>query len=185
LTNYFDHDLPLGTSPGTGYQLTFCDERMTGRIDAHRGYDWMMPTGTPLLALADGEVTFAGVDSAFYCGPLGRIVADQQLVEIRHPAATGEDLSSVFVHFSRIDVRVGQLVRRGQVIGLSGNTGCSTEPHLHLDELRLTGTNTGRPTVVDPYGWEGAAQDPWSLDPSGSASVWMWRPGEAPALRPR
>jgi hypothetical protein len=57
LINYFDHDLPLDTRPGNGYQLTFCNERMTGRLDAHRGYDWILPTGTPSLALADDEVT--------------------------------------------------------------------------------------------------------------------------------
>ena len=185
LTNYFDHDLPIDTRSGNGYQLTFCGERMTGRIDAHRGYDWILPTGTPLLALADGEVTYAGVDQPFYCEPLRRTVADQQFVEIRHPAVNGEEFSSVFVHLSRIDVRVGQTVARGQVVGLSGNTGCSTEPHLHLHVWRLTGTNTGRPTIADPYGWEGASQDPWSLDSAGSASVWLWRPGEAPLLRPR
>jgi len=185
LTNYFDHDLPLDTRPGNGYQLTFCNERMTGRIDAHRGYDWILPTGTPLLALADGEVTYAGVDPAFYCEPLRRTVADQQFVEIRHPAVNGEEFSTVFVHLSRVDVRAGQLVTRGQAVGSSGNTGCSTEPHLHLHVWRFTGTNAGRPTIVDPYGWEGASQDPWSLDSSGSASVWLWRPGDAPVLRPR
>ena len=185
LTNYFDHDLPLGTYAGNGYQLTFCDERVTGRIDAHQGYDWLLPSGTPLIAVAEGEVTSAGSDPPFVCVPLGRTVSDQQFVEIRHPIVNGEQFSSVFVHLSRIDVSIGQIVTRGQTIGLSGNTGCSTEPHLHLQVWRFTHTNNGRPTLVDPYGWEGVGQDPWAQDPSGSGSIWLWQPGESPALRPR
>ncbi len=185
LTNYFDHDLPLGNYSGNGYQLTYCDARVTGRLDAHQGYDWVMPTGTPLLAMAEGTVINAGTDPAFFCATLGRTVSDQRFVEIRHPAANGEQFSSVFVHLSRIDVSAGQAVTRGQTVGLSGNTGCSTEPHLHLQVWRFTHTNTGRSTLVDPYGWEGSGLDPWSQHSSGSSSIWLWQPGEAPALRLR
>jgi murein DD-endopeptidase MepM/ murein hydrolase activator NlpD len=185
LTNYFDHDLPLGTWSGNGYQLTYCDGRVTGRLDAHQGYDWVMPVGTPLLAMAEGTVISAGTDSPFFCAPLGRTVSDQRYVEIRHAALNGEQFSSVFVHLSRIDVSVGQTVSRGQTVGLSGNTGCSTEPHLHLQVWRFTNTNSGRSVLVDPYGWEGTGLDPWSQDSSGSSSIWLWRAGEAPALRLR
>lgn len=185
LTNYFDHDLPTGTYSGNGYQLTFCDERMGGRLDTHQGYDWLLPTGTPLLAVTDGEIANAGTDPPFFCATLGRTVSDQRFVEIRHPPMNGEQFSSVFVHLSRIDVSVGQMVTRGQLVGLSGNTGCSTEPHLHLQVWRFTGTNTGRPVLVDPYGWEGAGLDPWAEHPSGAGSIWLWQPGKAPALRPR
>ena len=185
LTNYFDHDLPTGTYTGNGYQLTFCDERVGGRLDTHQGYDWLLPVGTPLTAVAEGQVLNAGTDAPFFCATLGRTVSDQQFVEIRHPAMNGEQFTSVFVHLSRLDVLVGQMVARGQVLGLSGNTGCSTEPHLHLQVWRLTHTNPGRPVVVDPYGWEGAAPDPWADNTSGAGSIWLWRPGEAPALRLR
>lgn len=185
LTNYFDHDLPLGTYAGDGYQHTYCDERVTGRLDTHQGYDWLLPTGTSLLAVSDGEVIGAGVDAPFFCATLGRSVSDQQFVEIRHPVTKREQFSSVFVHLSRIDVAVGQMVTRGQVIGLSGNTGCSTEAHLHLQVWRFTQTNTGRPVLIDPYGWEGKEPDPWAQHPSGSGSVWLWLPDEAPRLRPR
>jgi murein DD-endopeptidase MepM/ murein hydrolase activator NlpD len=183
LTNYFDHDLPTGTYAGNGYQLTFCDERIGGRLDTHQGYDWLLPSGTPLLAVMEGEVINAGYDPPFFCATLGRTVSDQLFVEIRHPPMNGEQFSSVFVHLSRIDVGVGQLVARGQVVGLSGNTGCSTEPHLHLQVWRFTGTNNARPALVDPYGWEGAGLDPWGEHPSGARSIWLWRPGEAPALQ--
>jgi murein DD-endopeptidase MepM/ murein hydrolase activator NlpD len=183
LTNYFDHDLP--GVPGNTYQLSYCGQRVGGRIDGHAGYDWVMPAGTPMLAVAEGEVTFAGTEAPFYCELLGRTVSDGQVVEIRHPPVGGEQFTSGYLHLSRIDVVVGQAVARGDTLGLSGSTGCSTEPHLHLQVWRHTHTNDGTPAVVDPYGWQGEGSDPWSLEPSGSASAWLWRPGEAPLLRLR
>ncbi|MCZ2156745.1 MAG: carboxypeptidase regulatory-like domain-containing protein, partial [Bryobacterales bacterium] len=72
LTNYFDHDLPTGTYAGNGYQLTFCDERIGGRLDTHQGYDWLLPLGTPVLAVKEGEVINAGYDPPFFCATLGR-----------------------------------------------------------------------------------------------------------------
>jgi murein DD-endopeptidase MepM/ murein hydrolase activator NlpD len=185
LSNYFDHDLPTATYTGNGYQLTFCGERVGERLDTHQGYDWLLPIGTPLLAVADGQVLNAGTEPPFFCATLGRTVSDQQFVEVRHPAMNGEQFSSVFVHLSRLDVSAGQSITRGQVLGLSGNTGCSTEPHLHLQVWRFTHTNPGRPVPVDAYGWEGTEPDPWADNPSGAGSIWLWRPGEAPTLRPR
>ncbi|MEQ1757700.1 MAG: peptidoglycan DD-metalloendopeptidase family protein [Vicinamibacterales bacterium] len=184
LTNYFDHDLPLDNPPNNGFQLTFCGDRATGRIDAHQGYDWLLPARSPVLAVAEGTVAFAGVDSPFFCPVLGRMVSDQQVIGIDHPAVNGERFRSVYIHLARLDVTAGQTVSRGQVIGLSGTTGCSTEPHLHLQVVRFTQTNSGGQTLVDPYGWEGVGQDPWAQHPAGSSSIWLWRPGEAPALNP-
>jgi murein DD-endopeptidase MepM/ murein hydrolase activator NlpD len=187
MSNYFDHDRPLEFQDTNGYQLNACGERViaAGRVDGHSGYDWPMPTGTPLQAVADGEVIAAGMDAPFFCPTLGRTVADQLLVEVKHPVVAGEQFSSVYVHLARADVTLGQAVVRGQQVGLSGNTGCSTEPHLHFQVWRFTHTNNGRPVVVDPYGWNGNGSDPWALDPAGAASVWLWRTGEVPpfALR--
>lgn len=184
LVNYFDHDLPLPVTSASGTEVNSCDERIAGKVDGHAGYDWSLPVGTPLVAVAEGEVIFAGAATPFFCSWLGRTVSDQQLVQIRHPPMNGEQFVSSYVHLSQIDVTLGQQVSRGQAIGASGNTGCSTGPHLHFGAVRLTNTNNGRGTVVDPYGWEGVGRDPWRQDPSGAGSVWLWRPGEAPALRP-
>jgi murein DD-endopeptidase MepM/ murein hydrolase activator NlpD len=68
----------------------------------------------------------------------------------------------VYVHLSRTHVRVGDRISSGQTIGLSGNTGCSTEPHLHFTVWRHTNTNTGSPVRIDPFGWDGDGADPWA-----------------------
>ena len=185
VSNYFDHDRPLEFQDANGFQLNACGEQVSaaGRVDGHSGYDWLMPVGTTLRAAAAGEVIAIGPDPPFFCPTLGRVVSDQHFVEIRHPAVAGEQFSSVYVHLSRADVTLGQAVASGQQIGLSGNSGCSTQPHLHFQVWRLTHTNTGGPVVVDPYGWNGGGPDPWALDSSGAASVWLWRTGEVPPFR--
>lgn len=178
--NLFDHDLPFEFKDTNGFKLTWWGER-TGGIDGHNGYDWLMPVGTPLLAVADGEVVFSGTFPNFDCPPLKRAV-DEQLVEILHDARNGERFSSSYSHLSRIDVQVGQRILVGQRIGLSGQTGCSEVPHVHFAARRWINTNNGRTTWVDPYGWEGDLPDPWSQHAEGAASAWLWKPGQAPLV---
>jgi murein DD-endopeptidase MepM/ murein hydrolase activator NlpD len=178
LTNYFDHDLPIQFQGGNEFQLTTCGERVTGGIDGHSGYDWLLPAGTPLLATADGTVIFAGTDGPFWCPILGRTVSDQLVVSIRSEGSDRYD--SQYLHLSRVDVAEGDPVARGQVLGLSGNTGCSTEPHLHFQVRAVDGPNPG--ALIDPYGWAGDEPDPWAAHPDGAQSVWLWRDGEGPEL---
>jgi murein DD-endopeptidase MepM/ murein hydrolase activator NlpD len=180
--NYFDHDAPY--QPGDGYQLTSCGERLPW-ADGHSGYDWGMPIGTPIFAAAEGRVTFAGNDVPFYCDAVGRVVTDQTYVEVRHTLPNGEQFGSIYVHLSEVDVVLGQSVGRGQQVGLSGNAGCSTSPHLHFQIWRYTGTNNRGRTAVDPYGWEGTGPDPWARNPNGASSAWMWLAEQAPALNLR
>ncbi len=86
----------------------------------HAGLDIRLPVGTPILAVADGVVTSSSATSR---GDLGIYAA------ISHP--TG--VVTRYLHLSRLDVQAGQQVSRGDQIGLSGNTGNSAGPHLHLD----------------------------------------------------
>ena len=74
-----------------------------------------------------------------------------------HRLPNGEVFLSIYAHMSEVHVKTGNLVRTGQVLGLSGNTGCSTGPHLHFEMRRLRGTAW---PVFDPYGWEGEGEDP-------------------------
>jgi murein DD-endopeptidase MepM/ murein hydrolase activator NlpD len=100
------------------------------------------------------------------------------VIEIR-PNAT-DVIRAFYGHLDRIDVKVGDTVRAGAVVGTSGNTGCSREPHLHFQAARMI---DGREVLIDPYGWHSPSlTDPWSADTRGAASAWLWRPGAAPRL---
>lgn len=83
----------------------------------HLGVDYAAPTGTPVRAVADGRVTFAGWDGGF-----------GNSVKIQH----GQSYVSMYGHLSRLGpgIRSGVTVRQGQVIGYVGATGLATGPHL-------------------------------------------------------
>jgi murein DD-endopeptidase MepM/ murein hydrolase activator NlpD len=177
--NFFDHDKPV-EGDANGYVLTLCGARDSTQVDGHNGYDWRMPEGTPLLAVADGTVLTAGLEPPRHCEGLNRTV-QALLVQLQHVDASGREWVTIYGHLSRIDVITGIQVRGGSVIGLSGNTGCSGTPHLHFAvATRVAG---GGYSLVDPYGWHGATADPWALDSRGTASTWLWREGAAPSLR--
>ncbi|MBB4838328.1 hypothetical protein HNP52_001379 [Sphingomonas kyeonggiensis] len=84
----------------------------------HSGIDIARPTGTVVLAPADGVVILAAAKP---------FTLEGNLLMIDH----GAGLNSAFMHLSRIDVKLGEHVRRGQPIGAVGMTGRATGPHLH------------------------------------------------------
>jgi len=89
----------------------------------HYGIDIAVSMKTPVVATADGLVAFADLD-----GDWGRKIV------INH----GNGYESIYAHLSRIEVKKGEMVKRGSVIGLTGNSGRSTAPHLHY-EVRFQG----------------------------------------------
>ncbi|MGB3496050.1 MAG: M23 family metallopeptidase [Elainellaceae cyanobacterium] len=184
MTNYFDHDTPRQFVDANGYVVNWQGDRLSvgspgAGIDGHAGYDWGTPEGTPLLAVADGIVRFAGEGDAFFCPPLNQMTTGLY-VYLEHEAETGDRYETEYIHLSRVDVRSGDRVTAGQVIGLSGNTGCSTGPHLHFGVRRFVGRSNK--VLVDPYGWSRKKTDPWSRNAEGVESVWLWKPGQAPML---
>jgi len=104
-----------------------------GNVSYHLGADIAAPTGTPIVATNDGIVRVAG----FYPIKGGWVVIDH-----------GQGVTSHYFHQSRIDVAEGDVVGRGDTIGLVGSTGLSTGPHLHW-EMRIDGVPT------DPWAWVG------------------------------
>ena len=176
--NFFDHDKPID-GDANGHVLTLCGARDTKQVDGHPGYDWRMPEGTPLFAVADAVVLTAGLEAPHFCPQLNRTV-QALLVQLVHTAPTGESYVSAYGHLSRVDVQEGISISEGTRIGLSGNTGCSGTPHLHFGVARNV---AGRYVLIDPYGWHASTGDPWELDPRGYASVWLWKGGAAPSLR--
>jgi len=99
-----------------------------GRPAIHTGIDLRGDIGEPVRATATGHVSIAGREGGY-----------GNMVEINH----GNGLATRYGHLSAIDVKIGQLVRIGEVIGRIGSTGRSTGPHLHY-ETRVNGE------AVDP-----------------------------------
>jgi len=95
----------------------------TGIVTFHEGVDIAAQTGTPVMAPADAVVVKAGFGSGY-----------GNMVELSH----GYGIKTVFGHNSRLNVKAGQRVRRGDVISYVGDSGSSTGPHLHY-EVRLNG----------------------------------------------
>ncbi len=89
----------------------------------HNGVDLAAPTGTPVYATADGLVSRANWFSSY-----------GKYISIEH----GGQIQTRFAHLSRIAVRNGQSVKKGDLIGFVGSTGRSTGPHLHY-EVRVSG----------------------------------------------
>ena len=104
---------------GVGMRLS----PLTGKKEFHSGLDIPNPVGTPVHASGDAMVESAGVN-----GGNGRsIVLDH-----------GQEITTQYAHLSKIFVNEGEAVRKGQPIGLVGNSGRSTGPHLHY-EVRIHG----------------------------------------------
>lgn len=150
----------------------------TRALDFHKGLDLSAPTGTPVYAAADGLVTFAGRV------PLGQSVAWWRfgnVVTIKH----GDRFITIYGHCDTVKVRTGQEVKQGEVIASVGNTGWSTNSHLHYEvrsDLEMPGTYV----PIDPriyilnYQWSNEAlllmrartsRDYRNFDPLPSAFV--------------
>lgn len=110
-------DAALGSA--FGYRA----DPIAGLRSMHEGLDFSAESGTPVVAAADGVVL-----SASYHPDYGNVV------DIDH----GDGLTSRYAHLSQIDAKAGGLIKRGERVGLVGNTGRSTGPHLHF-EVRMLG----------------------------------------------
>lgn len=89
----------------------------------HHGQDFSAPLGTPVHATGAGKIIYIGYDKGF-----------GNFVKIDH----GYGFQTIYGHLSKFNVKVGQDVKRGDIIAYSGNTGYSTGPHLHY-EIHLYG----------------------------------------------
>ena len=127
--------VPLALPVKSAFRFTSGFGSRWGRL--HAGTDFAAAHGTPIYATADGVVSHAGWLSGY-----------GQLIKIEH--AFG--IETRFAHLSRIRVRKGQRVSRGERIGDMGNTGRSTGTHLHY-EVRVD----GKP--INPMTYIKAARD--------------------------
>jgi len=153
--------LPKGTWSATS-PYGWRTDPVTGASSLHTGNDYAAPLGTPILAIGDGTVTYAGAHPSGYA----------HLILIDH-TIRGRKVTSGYAHMydDGIHVRVGDRVAAGQYIADVGSDGKSFGPHLHF-EIRVN----GRPT--DPTSWlTGARGLPNAATPaSGCATT---SPGQA------
>ena len=117
-------DMPTsGNNPSAGDSMLPVKGRITSPFGMrqrgmHNGTDFGVPIGTPVLAPDDGVVWMAGSN-----GSAGIMVA-----------INSGNTQHKLMHLSQIKVQPGEKVKKGQVVGLSGNTGLSTGPHLHWEK---------------------------------------------------
>jgi murein DD-endopeptidase MepM/ murein hydrolase activator NlpD len=184
-----------------------------GYIDDHDGWDINMIQGTPIRAVAHGTVKASRFRDVTAACPTTYMTPTQGEVFIKHTVSGGsnsneydEQFVTFYAHMSVIYVADGDVVNKGDIIGLAGTTGCSSGPHLHLGTFRLTNTasehdypfviNTsfgspgddensanGYQIAIDPRGFSPAKGfDPWAWRgyPWGALSVNLWQEGSAP-----
>ena len=99
---------------GFGYR----EDPFNGKVRYHYGLDFAVNTGTKIYAPADGKVKFAGDQGGF-----GKVI------KIDH----GNGYRTIYAHLSKFNVKRGQVLKRGELIAISGNTGRSDGPHLHYE----------------------------------------------------
>jgi murein DD-endopeptidase MepM/ murein hydrolase activator NlpD len=107
-------DARLGMTSNFGVRL----DPFTKQLAQHSGVDFVTPVGTPIVASGDGTVIRAELDPAY-----------GKFIEIAH----ADGFVSKYAHNSKLLVKAGQAVTRGQIISESGSTGRSTGPHLHYE----------------------------------------------------
>jgi hypothetical protein len=129
----------FAVTQGFGENAAFYQAHPEWKIRAHNGIDYGCPEGTPVYAAHDGQVGRIGFEDGGY----GNFV--------RVNTRWGRVIDA---HLDQYVVAMGQVIVAGDFIGYSGNTGCSTGPHLH-HEIRLDGMeNNGFNGAVDATAYE-------------------------------
>lgn len=107
--------------PVNGGVTSSCFGDCVDRVSVHKGHDWAVPSGTSVMASEKGVV-----ELAYYSESYGYNVL------IQHSG----QLETRYAHMSKLYVKQGEKVKKGQVLGLSGSTGDSTGPHLHFEIIK-------------------------------------------------
>jgi murein DD-endopeptidase MepM/ murein hydrolase activator NlpD len=142
---------PVDGPVGSGFGVR--SDPITGRAALHAGLDFPADIGTPIVAAAGGVVTAVEWHPAY-----------GHVLQIDH----GRDLATLYAHNSRILVKQGDIVRRGQHVADVGNSGRSTGPHLHFEVLVQ-----GVPQNPARFLAAGRAQAPLAAGPAAAGA----RPG--------
>ncbi len=121
--DYASRSYPFGTTGGDQFAT-------------HHGLDFQNRFGTGVLAVARGQVFYAGPDSEVLFGPQPNFYGNVIVIEHEIPAPNGQPLYSLYGHLSRVNVETGQYVELQEKIGQVGSEGVALGAHLHL-EVRI------------------------------------------------
>ncbi len=159
VTSFFDHDTPFLSKNGSIFTYWGRSET-TLSYDGHDGWDYAVGAPEPALAAADGEVVFAGN-------------ADDNCATTAVVIDHGNGYRTLYWHLSATRVQIGQRVTAGEIVGITGASGCAYGEHLHFG-VQYLGRNT------DPYGYCGMTPDLWAQHPAGTNSIWLWKDRPSP-----
>jgi murein DD-endopeptidase MepM/ murein hydrolase activator NlpD len=112
---------PIADFQGTCAEFGPRTHPVPGSHHDHKGIDFFVPVGTPILATGDGKVTQARSVEKYGV-----------VVRIQH----GHGVQTFYAHLADFTISVGQAVHKGEVIGHSGNSGVSSGPHLHYEVIK-------------------------------------------------
>ncbi len=139
----------------------------------HNGIDIRANIGTPILAVADGEVAISKVNGG------GAKVGYGYYIVVQH-----KGFITLSAHLNKLGLPVGTVVKKGQVIGYTGNSGKSTGPHLHFEVHKadkitssfFSRDATGRlSTSVNPETFEMPKEErPYPEVPDWALEAWIW-----------
>lgn len=119
-TDYGDRTYPYGGTSGGTYRI-------------HHGLDFQNPSGTPVIAAADGTVYYAGDDIASIFGPQPNFYGNVVVIQHGFSSPEGQPVYTLYGHLSQISVATGQPVATGDRIGSVGAAGIAIGPHLHFE----------------------------------------------------
>jgi murein DD-endopeptidase MepM/ murein hydrolase activator NlpD len=163
ITSFFDHKFPNYSKDGkvtiyTGESVWDCSPHC---YDGHDGYDWELPSGTDIIAAADGKVVISR-----YEGGYGNTII------ISH----ANNYYTMYSHLSQFFVEEEESVVAGQRIALSGSSGTNAA-HLHFGVRHGGYENTSY--AIDPFGWRGTGRDPlYDYNKKESTCLWAGVPGD-------
>jgi murein DD-endopeptidase MepM/ murein hydrolase activator NlpD len=164
INSYVDHQTPFDKNDNpitmfNGETYNNCPTAFTQWVnrgpycrDGHEGIDWAIVADTPILAAASGTVIEVDEDPNGY----------GNFIRIDH----GNGYVTRYAHLNDQLVAVSDDVIISELIGLSGNTGNSSGPHLHFDVFY-------NGSITDPFGWQGDSPDPL-INYSGEAAICLW-----------
>lgn len=124
---------PIADGGANWVARTYAYGSNSGGLQVHHGVDMVNPTGTPILAAADGTVIYAGSDSGVMYGPQNSYYGNLVVIQHTFSSPDGQPVFTLYGHMDRVEVQTGQQVSQGDRIGVVGGTGVAFGPHLHFE----------------------------------------------------